>query len=631
MSVTVSLFCLMAAMDEGTTRDDRPPVVVIEDAVDGQASRGDGRHARKRARRRPRVLDPDSPSLLDDMLFPLPAGTFLGGHFRTDAVHVSRRGLGAAGAAELVSGIVGRLYGLDRREVFAETASEAVFLWLAGPGGALDSVEVADPDACAALQAAGGHAAYCRAPPPLERSLVSSLLRATGMGGGHYHPPHGEAVTLGGPSRTLGRGEVELFVGPPGGRTGAGPAPRHVTGWHTDFQENFTVQLSGVKRWTLRRGRVPSPLRATTPHYAREAGVVENQLKVARMSCGGGGGAGAGAGGYDGPHGFECGEDNAHGPEQAVTLHPGDVLYFPSGMWHTVETVEEGVSLNVSLMGTTYAEVACEAIRHIMYARGDGGWREVVTSNGPGGSAADRLAGLMGGLAGLVDGFLRDGGGAASVLPPALCHAPMERHYSAEDDEDDGDRMVEERGGSADECAGGDSDGVSDGEGGEEDAGGSDGEAGPSADDPPVSGIVVDIDDFEGPPTWLSWRKPPGGRLVRNPLASLIPMEDISRPLLRRAPAPVPSALETAPSPPPRSSAEMYVLNVNYGGNEMYDSNLRVILETSDERTRAFVGECIELDTAGSKDDWLQLEARTESIPACLFYYGYFSWTSTSA
>ena len=189
MSVTVSLFCLMAAMDEGTTRDDRPPVVVIEDAVDGQASRGDGRHARKRARRRPRVLDPDSPSLLDDMLFPLPAGTFLGGHFRTDAVHVSRRGLGAAGAAELVSGIVGRLYGLDRREVFAETASEAVFLWLAGPGGALDSVEVADPDACAALQAAGGHAAYCRAPPPLERSLVSSLLRATGMGGGHYHPP----------------------------------------------------------------------------------------------------------------------------------------------------------------------------------------------------------------------------------------------------------------------------------------------------------------------------------------------------------------------------------------------------------------------------------------------------------
>ena len=156
-------------------------------------------------------------------------------------------------------------------------------------------------------------------------------------------------------------------MGPPP-RTNPPGAGGHVTGWHTDFQENFTIQLSGVKRWTLRRGRVPSPLRATTPHYAREASVIENQLKVARMSCGHGAGGrdrGRGGGGprYDGPHGFECGEDNAHGPERTVTLRPGDVLYFPSGMWHTVETVEDGVSLNVSLMGTTYAE--WEVVRSI--------------------------------------------------------------------------------------------------------------------------------------------------------------------------------------------------------------------------------------------------------------------------
>lgn len=444
-----------------------------------------------------------------------------------------------------------------------------------------------------------------------------------------YHPPHAETVTLGGPSRSLGRGEVELFVGPPTttGDGGASRTGRHVTGWHTDFQENFTVQVSGVKRWTLRRGRVSSPLRATTPHYAREASVVENQLKVARMSCGGGGdgGGGKGEGGprYGGPHGFECGEDNALGPEQTVTLHPGDVLYFPSGMWHTVETVEDGVSLNVSLMGTTYAEVACEAIRHLMYSRGDGGWREVVTSNGPGGPAVDRLAGLLGGLAGLVDGFVRDGGGAASVLPPALCHVPMEQYSSdrGEDDEDgdgeDGDD------GRADEGASGNSDG------GEEEASSSNSAALPPPIDPPVSGIIVDVDGFVGPPAWSSWRKPPGGRLVRNPLASLIPMGDISRPLLRggRRDGDDDGDNEDGGQP---SSAEMYVLNVNYGGNEMYDSNLRVILETSDERTKAFVGECIDLDTAGSRGDWSRLEARSESIPACLFYYGYFSWTSVT-
>ena len=161
-------------------------MVVIEDVAADQAPPEGDRHARKRARKtsppahhddgdgrphaqspRPRVLDPDSPSLLDDMLFPLSSDAFLAGHFRRDAVHVSRRGLGAGRAEGLVSGIRERLFGLDRRTMFAETSSESVFLWLGDPptsggrtAGALNSVEVADPDACAALQASGGHAAY---------------------------------------------------------------------------------------------------------------------------------------------------------------------------------------------------------------------------------------------------------------------------------------------------------------------------------------------------------------------------------------------------------------------------------------------------------------------------------------
>ena len=266
-----------------------------------------------------------------------------------------------------------------------------------------------------------------------------------------------------------------------------------------------------------------------------------------------------------------------------------------------------------------------------MYARGDGGWREVVTSRtsnsgGAGGSSAvDRLAELLGGLGGLVDDFVRDGGGAASVLPPALCHPPTEQRSAGRDGDDgsraDGDDSC------ADEDASEDSAGAGDGE----DASGADDATRSSADDPPVSGIVVDVDGFEGPPAWSSWRKPPGGRLVRNPLACLIPMSDITRPLScggRRGGDDDGGGDEGGR---PRPSAELYVLNANYGGNEMYDSNLRVILETSDERTKALVRECIELDTAGSMGDWLKLEARAESIPACLFYYGYFSWSSTAA
>ena len=84
------------------------------------------------------------------------------------------------------------------------------------------------------------------------------------MGGGHYHPPHGETVTLGG-NTTLGRGEVELFISAAAPPATSKEHGKHTTGWHTDFQENFTIQLSGIKRWTLRRGRVRHPLRATTP------------------------------------------------------------------------------------------------------------------------------------------------------------------------------------------------------------------------------------------------------------------------------------------------------------------------------------------------------------------------------
>ena len=107
---------------------------------------------------------------------------------------------------------------MDTHEIFTETSSENVFLWLRPPSSntaTLNSVEISDPDTAYALHISGRHSAYCRAPPILEEHLVSSLLQATGMGGGHY-APHSETVTLGG-NTTLGRGEVELFIGADGG------------------------------------------------------------------------------------------------------------------------------------------------------------------------------------------------------------------------------------------------------------------------------------------------------------------------------------------------------------------------------------------------------------------------------
>jgi hypothetical protein len=65
-------------------------------------------------------------------------------------------------------------------------------------------------------------------------------------------------------------------------------------------------------------------------------------------------------------------------------MNAGDFMYFPAGMCHSVETIEPGVSINVSLMGTTYAEVYCQALQHALLK--DDGWRSVVNvgADGPG-------------------------------------------------------------------------------------------------------------------------------------------------------------------------------------------------------------------------------------------------------
>ena len=144
---------------------------------------------------------------------------------------------------------------------------------------------------------------------------------------------------------------------------------------------------------------------------------------------------------FNGSYGFEYGKNNAYGPEQTVTLYPGDVLYFSSGMWHRVETVEPGVSLNVSLMETTYATLVCDALQHLLVGK-DQGWREVVTSRPGVEDGAERLQGLLGGLSQLVDDFVTKQGGAQSLLPPALCHPPL--GHEEEDMEDESGREIDE-------------------------------------------------------------------------------------------------------------------------------------------------------------------------------------------
>lgn len=66
-------------------------------------------------------------------------------------------------------------------------------------------------------------------------------------------------------------GEIETFVSRKG----------NYTDWHTDFQENWTLQLKGTKTWKLLRSGLEAPLLGFTPHY-KDSGNLEQQQKVHR-------------------------------------------------------------------------------------------------------------------------------------------------------------------------------------------------------------------------------------------------------------------------------------------------------------------------------------------------------------
>ena len=47
-------------------------------------------------------------------------------------------------------------------------------------------------------------------------------------------------------------------------------------------------------------------------------------------------------------------------------LGPGDVLYHPAGIWHRVECTEDSLSMNISLISTSWGDHLAEATRHAL-------------------------------------------------------------------------------------------------------------------------------------------------------------------------------------------------------------------------------------------------------------------------
>ena len=355
----------------------------------------------------------EDPLTLDALLHPLSKDDFLRQHFRQRCVVI--RGGGAERAATLFPAASAG----DVEEVVEHTASERVMAWVRtggtvrtmdglppSRGTTARSVDVDDPRSAVALHEAG-HALYCRAPPGIEETLVNALLKETSLG----LPPVRDAGPL------AGRGEVEMFCARKG----------HVTAWHSDFQENFTVQLRGRKRWRLSQRREAHPLRGETPHFADDS-VLWDQAKSRAL----------------GETVQSRKRPRAAPGVEEVTLDAGDVLYFPAGVFHEVESLDDdNVSLNISLMAPTTAEVICSALRHRLLCTDAG--RERVTSDAAGLAKIEELLRDLRPsprtTSSLVKGVTRNLT-VGAICPPALTE-PRGAVDGSDDDSDDDDADTE--------------------------------------------------------------------------------------------------------------------------------------------------------------------------------------------
>ena len=167
------------------------------------------------------------------------------------------------------------LFDLDLEELLDNTASGAIDVWMrvAKPDDssskAVDSITV-DSAAAALTCFNAGASLYCLSTQQMADEYIGALAVALGMNFGGFR-----AAQRGSSGMQPGqvRGEIEVFVSREG----------HTTDWHWDFQHNFTIQLSGRKRWRLKQSSISHPLRGCTPHYASGSGNEEQQLKLHRM------------------------------------------------------------------------------------------------------------------------------------------------------------------------------------------------------------------------------------------------------------------------------------------------------------------------------------------------------------
>eukprot|EP00962_Isochrysis_galbana_P026332 scaffold8155_cov111-Isochrysis_galbana.AAC.1 len=300
--------------------------------------------------------------LLSQLVHPLSPAAFVRRVYRL-------RVLATHGPASRFDPVAEHLHRLSLRKLLDDTPSEAIHVWVARHMGPSRGAAASDSEAAASTShedrerlpaalaaAAHGDAAvdgargadsfktedssaaltcyragaslYFRAPEDVSDLLVTSLSQQLGMSFGALHPDGAH------------RSEVETFASRAG----------HVTGWHFDFQHNFTLQLRGRKRWTLRPGTVHDPVRGCTPMWTNSDAVTRDAAEAQAKNH-----AQHATGGAFDP-------EPPRGGEEEVVMVPGSVLYVPAGVWHRVQAETDSLSINISVMGMSWADTVGAAV-----------------------------------------------------------------------------------------------------------------------------------------------------------------------------------------------------------------------------------------------------------------------------
>jgi ribosomal protein L16 Arg81 hydroxylase len=159
------------------------------------------------------------------------------------------------------------------------------------------------------------------------------------------------AAFLGAPAQNI---IASLFLTPASG--GASP--------HFDKNENFTVQLTGAKRWIV----------GDTPRVpATPAGYVMGQRVPPSL-----------AGLLD-----TAKQEASH----TIEMQPGTLLYVPRGTVHWTEAGQPSWSLNLSYGSKTWIDLVCAGLRRRL--GGSARWRSSVTGVGGGCDPAALKANLL--------------------------------------------------------------------------------------------------------------------------------------------------------------------------------------------------------------------------------------------